>query len=324
MNCRKFLSKNDYLNFVENKFIECFNDKNYQIDKSVNITSQIDKTVDFIGSKISPLKHYIEENNIPVNGVALIQNCMKVRALKHLKDEIPQIFGSCYRGMGTLTTYNLEKIVNDTFDYFLNDKYLGMNPSDLCIRLNSDDRDLINATENIDRRVHREFDTETIENYKHIYGMNDITGRNLNIAMRKGNTNKFHDCSAIIIMENQYRKISIDMGIGNSTLSMCYFNTDNTVSSSRMGDILQINDVYTMKLADSIIAVTALLRENITEHPSKHFRKKFRQYLNALYYWKEKLELSDYEIINCASKYYIIEYKEELSEKSIAKILKLK
>ena len=302
---------------------ECFIDKKYIKEEPVLITSQIDKTVDFIGSKISPLKHYLFDDNIPNEGVALIQNCMKLRALKHLKDYIPQKFGSCYRGMGTITKYDLEKIVSDTFDYLLNDKYLGMNPNDICIRISSADIDLINSIKQVDYRVKREFDTETEENYKHIYGLDkqQITGRNFNIAVRKGSSDVFFDCAAIIVMESPYEKLAIDMGIGNSSLAMCYYNTDNTVASSRMGDVIKIDSVEMMKFADSMIAVSTLLYENITEHPSKHFRKKFRQYLQALRFWRKELGISDENILSYMNKYISLEYncEEFITEKNIIK-----
>jgi len=320
-----FNSINEYLNFVEKKFNECFTDKNYIKDQPVFITSKVDKTVDFIGSKISPLKHYIEEYNIPKEGVALIQNCMKLRALKHLKDYIPQTFGSCYRGMGTVTRYDLEKIVNDTFDYLLNDKYLGIDPNDICIRINSLDKDLINSIEQVDYRVKREFDTETEESYKHIYGLDkqQITGRNFNIAVRKGNTDVFFDCAAIIVMESPYEKLAIDMGIGNSSLAMCYYNTDNTVASSRMGDVVKINSVEMMKFADSMVAVSTLMYENIMEHTSKHFRKKFRQYLHALRFWREELGVTDESILLYMNKYLNLEYncEEFITEKQYNKVM---
>lgn len=323
-----FKSINQYLNFVESKFNECFTDKKYIKKEPVLITSQIDKSVDFVGSKISPLKHYLLENNIPNEGVALIQNCMKLRALKYLKDYSSQTFGSCYRGMGTITKYDLEKIVSDTFDYLLNDKYLGMNPNDLCIRINSSDTDLINSIKQVDCRVKREFDTESEENYKHIYGLDNkqITGRNFNIAVRKGSSNIFFDCAAIIVMESPYEKLAIDMGIGNSSLAMCYYNTDNTVASSRMGDVVKIDSVEMMKFADSMIAVSTLLYENITEHPSKHFRKKFRQYLQALRFWREELGITDENILSYMNRYLNLEYDCEnfITEKKYNKVLNYK
>lgn len=323
-----FETINQYLNFVENKFNECFIEKNYIKEEPVLITSQIDKSVDFVGSKISPLKHYLLEDNIPKEGVSIIQNCMKLRALKYLKDYIPQKFGSCYRGMGTLTKYDLDKIVSDTFDYLLNDKYLGIAPQDICIRINSSDEDLINSIKSVDCRVKREFDTETEENYKHIYGLDkeQITGRNFNIAVRKENSNVFFDCAAIIIMENPYKKLAIDMGIGNSSLAMCYYNTDNTVASSRMGDVIKINSVEMMKFADSMVAISTLLYENITEHPSKHFRKKFRQYLQALRFWREELGITDENILSYMNEYLKLEYHCEnyINGKQYNKILNYK
>lgn len=50
----KFKTKSEYLDFVEQKFKDCFSSKDYIEEQPVNITSQVDKTVDFIGSKISP------------------------------------------------------------------------------------------------------------------------------------------------------------------------------------------------------------------------------------------------------------------------------
>ena len=288
----------------------------------------MDKTVDFIGSKISPLKHYLLEDDIPKEGVYLIQNCMKLRALKYLKNNIQQTFGSCYRGMGTITEYNLDKIVFDTFDYLMNPKYLGINPKDIRIRINSNDIDLMKSVEQINKNVVREVDTEYYENYKHKYGLEKqrITGRNFNIAIRKTNTDDFFDCAAIIVMENPERKVAIDMGIGNSSLAMCYFDTDNTVASSRIGDIIKIDSVEMMKFADSVVAVSTLLYENILEHSSKHFRKKFRQYLQSLRYWREQLNISDQNILNYINQYLFLEYDSEnlFDEKKYNKILNQK
>lgn len=324
----KFKSINEYLNFVEDKFIECFTDKEYIMEEPVLITSQIDKTVDFVGSKISPLKHYLLEDNIPDEGVALIQNCMKLRALNHLKDHIPQQFGSCYRGMGTITKCDLEKVVNDTFDYLLSDKYLGIDPNDIRIRISLSDNDLINSIKKVDNRIEREYNTEADECYKHIYGLEkqQITGRNFNIAVRKGRSDVFFDCAAVIVMENPYEKLAIDMGIGNSSLAMCYYNTDNTVASSRMGDIIKIDSVEMMKFADSIIASSTLLYENITEHPSKHFRRKFRKYLQALRFWREELGVTDEKILSYMNEYLNLEYNcnNLVTEKKYNKVLNYK
>ena len=81
-----------------------------------------------------------------------------------------------------------------------------------------------------------------------------------------------------------------------------------------------------MKFADSVVAVSTLLYENILEHSSKHFRKKFRQYLQALRYWREQLNISDQNILDYINQYLYLEYDSEnfVEEKKYNKILNQK
>lgn len=52
-------------------------------------------------------------------------------------------------------------------------------------------------------------------------------------------------------MENNDRKLAIDMGISNLVLSMCKFGTNSTISSSRMADFIDIDCIMKEKFADS-------------------------------------------------------------------------
>ena len=91
-----------------------------------------------------------------------------------------------------------------------------------------------------------------------------------------------------------------------------------------MADIIQIDSIEKSKFADALIAVSILLKENILEHPSKHFRKKFRQYLNALMYWNQQYKFSGEELVEAIIKFLNIEYKNSFEEKqeSWVKVLK--
>lgn len=133
---------------------------------------------------------------------------MKLSALKYLLDTTDQTFGSCYRGMGTLTDCNINKIVNDTFHYLVNKNYLGLDSNDICIKINKEDYDLVNSITFLKNDFRIEYNTEPLQCYKHVYGMSEekITGRNFNIAIRKRGTSNFFDCAAIIIMETPYKK----------------------------------------------------------------------------------------------------------------------
>ena len=251
---------------------------------------------------------------------------MKLKSLQYLKTDIPQKFGSYYKCMGTLTKPKLEQVVYDTFDYLTNPDYLNIPLDDIHIKICSSDEDLLNAIQYVDKGIKREIDTVDLKHYRHKYGMDNlnITGRDFNIGIRKKGTEEFFNCATFVLMENQDKPIAIDMGLGNSSFAMCKFGLNSTVESSRMADIIQIDSVEKSKFTDALIAVSVLLKENILEHPSKHFRKKFRQYLNALMYWNQQYKFTSEELVEIIIKFLNVEYKSDFEEKyeSWIKVLK--
>lgn len=323
---KKLYSNSEYLDYVESKFDDCFFNKGYYREKPVEITSQIDPTIDFIGSKISPLKKYIINDDIPDNGIYLVQNSMKLKSLKYMKTVIPLKFGCYYKCMGVLTKPDLKKVVYDTFDYFINPKYLGILPEDICIRICSLDQDLLDSIKDVDKAIVRKIDTVELKHYRHEYGMDDlnIKGRDFNIGIRKKGTQDFFNCATLVLMESENKPVAIDMGIGNCSLGMCKFGLNSTIESSRMADIIKIDTIEKSKFADALIAVSILLKENILEHPSKHFRKKFRQYFNSLMYWNKKYNYTSEELVEIIIEFLNMEYKNNFEEKreSWQKVLK--
>lgn len=321
-----FTSNTEYLDFVEEKFVECFSDKGYIQEKSVNITSGVDPTIDFIGSKISPLKKYVLSGTIGSKGRFMIQNSMKLKSLKTLKNTEPTKFGSYYKCMGTLTEPNLEKVVYDTFDCLTNSNYFNIPFRDICIRISSEDEDLLRAIEIVDESIVREIDTVEKRHYRHKYGLDEqmITGRDFNIGIRVKDTDKFFNCGTFVVMETPEKKLAIDMGLGNCSLCMCKFGLDSTVASSRMGDIIKIDSIEKMKFADSLIAVATLLKEDILNNPSKHYKKKFRQFNNCLKYWNQMFGFSDEQLFEMINQYLSAEYKQDdcISVESWQKVLK--
>ncbi len=311
---------NEYLDFVESKFNDFFTSKGYYEEKPVNITSQVDPTIDFIGSKISPLKEYIIDNNIPENGIFLIQNSMKLKSLQSLKTNDFQKFGSYYKCMGTLTTPNLNKIVYDLFEYLTSRDYLHISSDDICIRICSMDKDLLNAIENVDPKIRREIDTVSLKHYRHKYGMDEenIFGRDFNIGIRKNGTEEFFNCGTLVLMEKDGEPIAIDMGLGNCSFAMCKYGLNSTVQSSRMADLINVDSIAKEKFVDSLIAVSILMKEEVYEHSSKHFRKKFRQYLNCLMYWNQQFQYSDEELINYIITFLSYEYDNNFEDKEEA------
>lgn len=323
----KTISKSEYLDFVEGKFKTCFSERGYIEEPSVDVTSKIDPTVDFVGSNISPLKKYLDTEDYGDIGRYIVQECMKFKSFKYLKTDIPQKFGCYYRGMGIIAKPELERVVKDTFDYLTDEKYLNIPLEDLCIKVSSMDEDLIEVTESVNDKIIRIIDQCGVEHYRHRYGMDEknVFGRDFNIGLRKTGTEDFLNFSSFVIMENNDRKLAIDMGISNLVLSMCKFGASSTISSSRIADFLDIDCIMKEKFADSLVAVATLLKEDITNHRSKHLRMKFNQYLRVLNYWNQQLQYTEEDIINLMVKYLTAEYHYnfEYREEEFHKVLTL-
>ena len=313
----KKISKSEYLDFVEGKFKNCFSEKGYIEEPAVDVTSKIDPTVDFIGSNISPLKKYLDTEDYGNVGRYIVQECMKFKSFKYLQTDISQKFGCYYRGMGILARPELERVVKDTFDYLTGEEYLHIPPDDLCIKVSSLDDDLIKATESVDGKINRLVNESSIEHYRHRYGMDEknIFGRDFNIGIKKEGTDEFFNFAAFVVMENGERKLAVDMGISNLALSMCKFGTNSTVASSRIADFIDIDSIMKEKFADSLVAVATLLKENVTNHRSKHLRMKFRQYLRALNYWNEQLQYADEDVVNLIVNYLNAEYHSSFEQR---------
>ena len=312
-------SKSKYLDFVESQFEKCFFEKGYAQEQPVKIISKIDDTVAFVGSTISPMKKYLLNNAIGRNGRFLIQNCMRTQVLKSLQNAEPKLFGTYFKGMGLIAEPDqLERVVADTFDYLMG--YLNIPQDEIRIRINSKDTDLIKSIEQVDKGILREVDTFDERVYRHKYGLNmqGITGRNFNIGVRKQGTDKFFDIGNILVMENKNKKYAIEMGVGNCTLSMCYFGLDSTVQSSRMADVFEINSVERMKLADAIIVVAILQSENIQENPKyvRYFKGLFKKYNAVIPHWQEKLKVSDAQVLDYMNKFVALEYKMKFDAKN--------
>ncbi len=78
-----------------------------------------------------------------------------------------------------------------------------------------------------------------------------------------------------------------------------------------MADVFEIDSIEKIKLADTMVAVATLQNENIENVRShrKAIMWNFRQYNKALAYWKEKLRLSDEQILEYMKRYIDLEFK---------------
>lgn len=302
------------IDFVNRAFIQCFSEKNYKRECSVNISSGIDDSVTYIGSGISVLKPLMLSGNIHNKGNFIKQKAIRTQSLKNIYNtECVTEFSSFFDALCVLAKYErLDDLVQDSFSFF--EEYLGISSEDIMLRINSGDTDLIKATARINSKVKREFNTRPIKYYQHRYGLDQqgIYGRNLNFAFRDKKSGTYKDVGNIIVIESQNKKYAAELALGVQPAVMRKYGVPTSIQASYIADVVDINSVEKLKYAESLVAVANLQRENVINIKGKRYPVYlYKRYLKALKFWQEELGISKAELIKAMKEYLEMEYNPE-------------
>jgi hypothetical protein len=300
----------DGLNHISQMYEKCFSEKGYQRQDSVKITSMIDDSVTFIGATICVFKPFVLSKTIGSEGRYLLQKSIRTRGVKNLT--IPEYceWGSFFTCLGSIVNYSeMEKLVFDVFDYLTS--YLAIDPKDIMIRINTGDKDLMSSLHNINSGIAIEKDSREDVYYKHKYGLDEqnIFGRNFNIAIRDTADNAFKDIGNIIVMESDKEKLAVEVGIGESSILLRQLGMRSSIECSRLAPIYEIHSAEELKLSDCLLVVSNLLYEDVKRIKYPRWPKYyFGRYCKALMYWKNKLGISDAELLTYIREYISSEY----------------
>jgi len=284
------------------KFKKHFLSQGYIEHSPLLISSGIDKSVRLIGSHTSVLKPYFIEGRIPEQGIFMSQNCIRTRNLKQVYDDTPLKWGSYFTSLGALSNpKKLDSLCYDTFN-FLSNK-LEINKNLIKIRVNSQDKDLIKICSDYFEENNLELSTQPLQYYQHKYGLENVSGRNFNIALKNSEGEEFTDVGNIIVIESKNDTLGIELGFGNSTILKQLYGLTHVLDIYNIKGIKTKNDLIRRKFEDAIVVSIALYGEGLKPagYNRGHLLKK---YLNAIdYFYKqegmslESLEkiLSDFE-----------------------------
>ena len=302
------------IDFVNRAFINCFSDKKYQRERSVDISSGVDQSVTYIGSGISVLKPLMLSGDIHTRGNFIKQKAIRTQSLKNIYDtDCVTEFSSFFDALCVLTNYEkLDDLVKDSFSFFT--EYLGVKPEDIMLRINSSDRDLIVATSDVSSKIKREFDTRPLKYYQHKYGLDQqgIYGRNLNFAFREKKSGEYKDVGNIIVIESQNKKYATELALGVQPTVMRMHDIPTSLQASYIADVIDINSVKKLKYAECLVAVANLQRENVINMKGKRYPiYLYKRYLKALKFWQEQLGIGKAELIKTIEQYLEMEYNPE-------------
>lgn len=299
---------------VNRAFIQCFSEKGYKREKSVDISSGIDDSVTYIGSGISVLKPMLLNGQINEKGNFIKQKAIRTQSFKNINDpNTITEFTSFFDALCVLTNYGqLEDLVKDSFSFFQD--YLHLKPEEIMLRINSEDKDLIRATERLDPRVKKEFDTKPTSYYKHKYGLDEqgIFGRNMNFAFKDKKSGKYLDVGNIIAIESCNKKYGAELALGVQPAVMRMYGIPTSLQASYIADVVDLDSPEKFKYAESLVVVANLNKEEIMKRAKKRYPVyQYKRYLKALKNWQEKLGISKVELMTQLESYVMMEYNPE-------------
>ena len=276
-----------HVNKVQREFVQHFEDFGCLRENPVKISSGIDPTVRFIGSHISVLKPYLADKPLPDKGVVILQDCVRTRNLKRMGDEsfFPK-WGSFFPSLGGLVPYRHLASVSEATVSFFTDR-LRCDRQDLILRVNTADNDLTDVCHTLMLAANIEIDAMPEGYYRHKVGMDNVKGRNFNLAFKNRQTGTLEDVGNVIVLEKDSKPHTVEIAIGaTTTLKEIHF-LDHILDCHPL--ILPKADFgasgLKRQMEDAIITSLALIREGL-EPSNKDNRcrilKKYTESLNDM------------------------------------------
>jgi hypothetical protein len=240
------------------------------------LISPADPSVLFIGSTISGLKPYLVERRIPDPGLFAVQPSLRTRNIEVALDpDVCPGWCSYFPAVGTLSPADrVDDLSASAWAFFAD--VLGAGHR-LVIRAGSGDADLLGFW-----RARRpgliELDGCPPARYRHTYGIAGVGGRNYNFAF-PGQAG-LRDVGNLVLIEMGGEPIGVELAFGVTTLLAALHDAPHPVLFSPISEHLPVDGPDWIKLADTLTASIAMLREGLRPVVSNRGRI-LRRYLQA-------------------------------------------
>ncbi|MFB5759346.1 hypothetical protein [Paenibacillus medicaginis] len=312
MDSGKFSAQHIRMNHqnIIDRFNSYYESKGFVKHAPVSINSKMDPSVYLIGSTISVLKPYLFAGEIPDRGFYLVQRCIRTHNSRILmKDgEFPK-WASYFQSIGTLSPVNrLNDVCREVWEFLHNE--LEIASQDIMIRASAVDEDLLHFWRQLEDRPVIELDAFPRTYYRHRYGHEQWTGRNINFALRQQDGDRFEDIGNLIVIEHiqGHEAGGVETAFGISTLLARKFSLRHPIEASLISTIIPFHLENTCKLSDALAVVLHLVREGIKPNASNTRGRILRAYLRGLSYLMKQNHYSPACIKKFAQAYELEEY----------------
>ena len=243
----------------------------------LQVTSRVDASVRFVGSTISVLKPSLMRPPHP--GLCLAQPALRTQNLTRLLgDDAALQWSSVFLALGTLAPpIRLRWTLDSAREWLAGLE--GASLDHFFVRADSSHGDLLDAVVAAGW-PHIELDGCDPVRFRHRYGIDGVTGRNVNLALR-GGRGELHDFANVIVVEAAGAPVAVEFALGVSAFLARLDGLDHPLQASPIADVMATSTDRERRLADAVAAAALLLSEGM--RPVSRGRSGIlRRYLRAI------------------------------------------
>jgi len=291
------------LEFVRESYVEFFLRNGFSRHTSVDIIAkETDPSVFFIGSTISPLKHFYLDNEIPQNGVVIAQPCIRTHNMKNLYTDNPNKGNTFFNLIGGLAEGNKFKDVCAISLKYFNEE-LKIPRDRIFARASSLDDDLIENLKTLYKCPELEIDGRKSSYYRWRYGIKGVTGRGIALAIRNTeNRNNSMTLGNVIMMESSDHPSAIQWGYGIESIVSGFYSKEKVIEGSLISQVVPYEKSMLPKFADALVAVIEMYNLGL-KPDNKGEASYLRGYLKGLAFWAKRLKIDEISLRDYVIKY---------------------
>jgi len=266
-----------------------------------------DKTVYFTCATITPLKDFILNENIAVDGLYIHQPCLRLNSLTDNFDEknVPS-FPGYFNMLGTLiqAKYILpfQKSIIECF------QLLGVSKDTIKIYAPSSKVDLVSYLSKV---YTVEFDSKKDSYYDWKYGLgNDINGIGATFSLRQKDGH-FEDIGQYVCIFNKNEPIACEFGFGIETFLSRHLQYGNYYEAYSIAPVLKENNLESNFINVNTFGIVAGAYStgiNLDNCPNKGYKKILNRILANIVILKKKESILDEQMASILYKFGEIEF----------------
>jgi hypothetical protein len=251
-----------------------------------------DKSTLFTGSTISTFKPYLIEAEKELQAFFTVQDCLRTQNNHRMQEEDSYpTWSSFFCSIGAISPYKERHRISQALCEFV--KQLGLNSQEsLRINISSQDSDLVEMLQEQGLAEYLQFDTQPQPYYRHQFGIDNVRGRNCNLAVSY-DKQTFMDIGNLIVIEDQDAPLAIEAAFGLETIVTRLHGLDSSIfalDADAAGHFTEFT-AETLYIIDAVIASVAIMSLNIKPIADNRGRV-LRRYLQGLNGLRLKNEIS--------------------------------